>query len=215
MQTGNDHGINSAVQGSQICHCEGASRPWQSREGSHDFADSLPGIRLSSARLPRRFAPRNDKSEAFAILTVACTDCKCVAGPGCPLPYNGGCDQRDCLPEIAPQGHFLALRAQGATSAVGLLAMAKQEAFRILHSSFFSLQDSFISVPRPYSELPGKAQKKLRSFDRSFMLALPIFPCSHPQSIVGANELNFCVRDGNRCTLTAINTNYSGTHPEN
>ena len=44
--------------------------------------------------------------------------------------------------------------------------MAKQEAFRILHSSFFSLQDSFfslqdsfISVPRPYSELPGKAQK--------------------------------------------------------
>ena len=101
MQTGNDHGINSAVQGSQICHCEGASRPWQSREGSHDFADSLPGIRLSSARLPRRFAPRNDKSEAFAILTVACTDCKCAAGSGMPLPYNGGCDQRDCLPEIA------------------------------------------------------------------------------------------------------------------
>ena len=44
--------------------------------------------------------------------------------------------------------------------------MAKQEAFRILPYSFFSLQDSFISVPRPYSELPGKAQKKLRSFDR-------------------------------------------------
>ena len=34
----------------------------QSREGSHDFADSLPGIRLRSARLPRRFAPRNDTS---------------------------------------------------------------------------------------------------------------------------------------------------------
>ena len=30
---------------------------------------------------------------------------------------------RNCLPEIAPQGHFLALRAQGATSAFGLLAM--------------------------------------------------------------------------------------------
>ena len=82
-----------------------------------------------------------------------------------------------------------------------------EEAFRILPYSFFSLQDSFISVPRPYSELPGKAQKKLRSFDRSFMLALPIFPCSHPQSIVGANELNFCVRDGNRWTLITINTN--------
>ena len=42
------------------------------------------------------------------------------------------------------------------------------------------------------------------------MLALPIFPGSHPPSIVGACELNFCVRDGNRWTLTAINTNSSG-----
>ena len=33
---------------------------------------------------------------------------------------------RNCLPEIAPQGHFLALRAQGATSACGLLAMTRQ-----------------------------------------------------------------------------------------
>ena len=40
------------------------------------------------------------------------------------------------------------------------------------------------------------------------MLALPIFPASHPASIVGANELNFCVRDGNRWTLIAINTNF-------
>ena len=43
------------------------------------------------------------------------------------------------------------------------------------------------------------------------MLALPIFPCSRPQSIVGASELNFCVRDGNRWTLTAINTNFVDT----
>ena len=42
------------------------------------------------------------------------------------------------------------------------------------------------------------------------MLALPIFPASHPASIVGADELNFCVRDGNRWTLIAINTNYVG-----
>ena len=40
-------------------------------------------------------------------------------------------------------------------------------------------------------------------------MALPIFPGSRPPSIVGANELNFCVRDGNRWTLIAINTNYS------
>ena len=42
------------------------------------------------------------------------------------------------------------------------------------------------------------------------MLALPIFPGSRPPSIVGANELNFCVRDGNRWTLIAINTNSCG-----
>ena len=42
------------------------------------------------------------------------------------------------------------------------------------------------------------------------VLALPIFPASHPASIVGANELNFCVRDGNRWTLIAINTNSYG-----
>ena len=43
---------------------------------------------------------------------------------------------------------------------------------------------------------------------RGFVFALPIFPGSRPPSIVGASELNFCVRDGNRWTLTAINTNY-------
>ncbi len=39
------------------------------------------------------------------------------------------------------------------------------------------------------------------------MLALLIFPGSYPPSIVSADELNFCVRDGNRWTLIAINTN--------
>ena len=38
-------------------------------------------------------------------------------------PWESLRRNRNCLPEIAPQGHFLALRAQGATSAYGLLAM--------------------------------------------------------------------------------------------
>ena len=42
------------------------------------------------------------------------------------------------------------------------------------------------------------------------MLAIPIFPASHPASIVGADELNFCVRDGNRWTLVTIKTNSVG-----
>ena len=42
------------------------------------------------------------------------------------------------------------------------------------------------------------------------MLALSIFPASHPASIVDEYELNFCVRDGNRWTLVPISTNYLG-----
>ena len=45
---------------------------------------------------------------------------------------------------------------------------------------------------------------------RPFVFALLIFPGSHPPSIVSANELNFCVRDGNRWTLMTINTNSYG-----
>ena len=40
------------------------------------------------------------------------------------------------------------------------------------------------------------------------VLALPIFTARHQATIVGVSELNFCVRDGNRWTLTAINTDY-------
>ena len=39
------------------------------------------------------------------------------------------------------------------------------------------------------------------------MFALPIFTASHPATIVGVHELNFCVRNGNRWTLTVIITN--------
>ena len=34
----------------------------------------------------------------------------------------------------------------------------------------------------------------------------PTFPGSHPPSIISAEELNFCVRYGNRCDLFAIVT---------
>ena len=41
---------------------------------------------------------------------------------------------------------------------------------------------------------------------------LPIVPGRFQPSIVGTSELNCCVRDGNRCTLTVINTNSSGRY---
>ena len=40
------------------------------------------------------------------------------------------------------------------------------------------------------------------------MLALPIFPGRHQPSIVGRNELNYRVRNGNGWTLILISTNY-------
>ena len=50
--------------------------------------------------------------------------------------------------------------------------------------------------------------KKRQSFDCRFVLALPIFPGRRQPSIVGRNELNYRVRNGNGWTLILINTNY-------
>ena len=53
-----------------------------------------------------------------------------------------------------------------------------------------------------------QTKEKGRSIDRPFVLALPIFPARLQASIVGRNELNFRVRNGNGWTLILINTNY-------
>ena len=52
----------------------------------------LPEIATGAKR------PRNDKSIAFSILTVAGTNRLCCAGPGCPLPYNAR-PETFCLPQ--------------------------------------------------------------------------------------------------------------------
>ena len=40
-----------------------------------------------------------------------------------------------------------------------------------------------------------------------------IFPGSHPPSIFDTDELNFCVRNGNRWILIASNTDFLRTFP--
>ena len=53
----------------------------------------------------------------------------------------------------------------------------------------------------------SKGMKKASTLRSRLVFALPIFPGSHPPSIVSVHVLNFCVRDGNRWTHMTINTN--------
>ena len=53
-----------------------------------------------------------------------------------------------------------------------------------------------------------KKTRKTKRFPCLLCWHLPIFPGRFQPSIFGASELNFRVRDGNGCTLIAINTDY-------
>ena len=120
-------GTASMAQGTQVCHCEAPTGPWQSHAGSCDFADGFPVVRPCSARLPRRFAPRNDTSGAFTIITIGCSDRQHCAGAGCPLPYNGVCGRRQCAQICCCQRRSLT----AATDAIG---------FYVFNGSLYELQ---------------------------------------------------------------------------
>ena len=78
-------------------------------------------IRHGTARLPRPLRGLAMTSlGAGSILTMACTGCKCVAGPGCPLPYNGVYNRRE-YPEIC-SCQWRSLTA--ATDAIGLYVLS-------------------------------------------------------------------------------------------
>ena len=67
------------------------------------------------------------------------------------------------------------------------------------------------SNERPYGFAKQKKYKKTPTLLGGHFMCwhLPIFPGRHQPSIFGTTELNFCVRYGNRWTLSVINTNYS------
>ena len=54
----------------------------------------------------------------------------------------------------------------------------------------------------------GHQKKKSDGLSTVAVLALPIFPGRRQPSIVGRNELNYRVRNGNGWTLDLISTNY-------
>ena len=53
-----------------------------------------------------------------------------------------------------------------------------------------------------------KATRKMRIAFLNLCWHRSIFPGSRPPSIFDTDELNFCVRNGNRWILIAISTNY-------
>jgi len=71
-------------------------------------------------RLPRRLAPRNDKSGVITVLTGACTSLQRCAGSGMPLPYNSGCGRRNCFKICNCQWRS----GSAATDAIGLCVFA-------------------------------------------------------------------------------------------
>ena len=71
-------------------------------------------------RLPRRLAPRNDKSGAITVLTGACTSRQRCAESGMPLPYNSGCGRRNCFKICNCQWRS----GSAATDAIGLYVFA-------------------------------------------------------------------------------------------
>ena len=75
---------------------------------------------------------------------------------------------------------------------------------------FASQTDYILAYARIHTNPSDWITKKERRF--FFVLFLcwhrPIFPGRFQPSIFGTDELNFCVRNGNRWTLTANDTNY-------
>ena len=93
-------------------YCEIATAPLGPRNDSPGSLMPLNPCRKYCQPARRSLSAATD-AIGPCILSTPCTNCK-------------------CLPEIAPQGHFLALRAQGATSAYGLLAMTNRGPSAIL-----------------------------------------------------------------------------------
>ena len=93
--------------------------------------------------------------------------------------------------------------------------------FRAASSQVFSAQVSLTSVfgmgtggpslwksPTILLSLVKEQNVLLKSLFRDLCWHWPIFPGRFQPSIFGADELNFCVRNGNRWTLIVKNTNY-------
>ena len=81
-------------------------------------------------------------------------------------------------------------------------------------NSFLTVIDSILRTGK-YGNLLNEKKKSDSLTTVAQVLALPIFPGRHQPSIVGRDELNYRVRNGNGWTLALISTNYSFGFPKN
>ena len=85
----------------------------------------------------------------------------------------------------------------------------KRSAYRVNPARFKStskpLQKGFVADATFPCKISVKKEKQQ-------FCALVAFPGRRQPSIVTVNELNYCVRNGNRCTLVTINTYYFVAH---
>ena len=136
-------------------------------------------------------------------LSFACVSCPTTADAVICAPKAPLC-KGSCQLNRLTEGLSLREQPLRAKSKILLTSPYTGEAFRcggIGHSESF-LEPLTLPVVFFIQEKPPSFLTEVCVF------ALLIFPGSRPPSIVSANELNFCVRDGNRWTLIAINTNY-------
>ena len=108
-----------------MCHCEEAN----GRRGNLAGHGWMTGyLRRNRNCLPEiattPAGSRNDKSGSLTPMNLCLKYASLQGAQGTPLQtqsvctfLSSICTNCECLPEIAPQGHFLALRAQGATGA--------------------------------------------------------------------------------------------------
>ena len=106
-------------------------------------------------RLPRRLAPRNDKSGVITVLTGACTSLQRCAGSGMPHPYNSGCGRRNCFKICNCQWRSVS----AATDAIGF--------YRFNGSLYGSFVQRRARLSAPLQRTAGHGRRPRRAFRRS------------------------------------------------
>ena len=147
-----------------MCHCEEANgrrgnlagHGWMTRYLRRN-RNCLPEIATTPA------GSRNDKSGSLTPMNLCLKYASLQGAQGTPLQtqsvctfLSSICTNCECLPKIAPQGHFLALRAQGATSGFRPPRNDRPLVFPVLLTACFLHQCSAgPGCPRPLQRAAG------------------------------------------------------------